>query len=302
MNRRATGGITFAFGAAAVSGVSVFVNGYGVRAVRDATVYTTAKNLVAAAVLVLFALALAGRAPTASRLPRTGRQYLGLAAVAVVGGSVPFVLFFEGLSRASSTHAAFVQKTLVVWVALLAVPLLAERLRWPHVAAMVLIVGGLVLLDGGLRGFAFGDGELLILAATVLWAVEVVIVKRLLAGIAPSTVAVARMGVGVLALLGWLAVTGRFGGLVHLGGRGWVWSLATGVVLAGYVAMWFTALSRAGAIDVTAVLSIAAVFTALLASVVKGTALPSVAGLVLLTAGALVVAVGRRPRLVPVAG
>jgi drug/metabolite transporter (DMT)-like permease len=302
MNRRATSGITFAFGAAAVSGVSVFVNGYGVRAVRDATVYTTAKNLVAAAVLVLFALALAGRAPTASRLPRTARQYLGLAAVAVVGGSVPFVLFFEGLSRASSTHAAFVQKTLVVWVALLAVPLLAERLRWPHVAAMVLIVGGLVLLDGGLRGFAFGDGELLILAATVLWAVEVVIVKRLLAGIAPSTVAVARMGVGVLALLGWLAVTGRFGGLVHLGGRGWVWSLATGVVLAGYVAMWFTALSRAGAIDVTAVLSIAAVFTALLASVVKGTALPSVAGLVLLTAGALVVAVGRRPRPVPVAG
>jgi drug/metabolite transporter (DMT)-like permease len=302
MNRRATSGITFAFGAAAVSGVSVFVNGYGVRAVRDATVYTTAKNLVAAAVLVLFALALAGRAPTASRLPRTARQYLGLAAVAVVGGSVPFVLFFEGLSRASSTHAAFVQKTLVVWVALLAVPLLAERLRWPHVAAMVLIVGGLVLLDGGLRGFAFGDGELLILAATVLWAVEVVIVKRLLAGIAPSTLAVARMGVGVLALLGWLAVTGRFGGLVHLGGRGWVWSLATGVVLAGYVAMWFTALSRAGAIDVTAVLSIAAVFTALLASVVKGTALPSVAGLVLLTAGALVVAVGRRPRPVPVAG
>lgn len=293
---RSTGGIMLAFGAAVVSGVAVFVNGYGVRAVRDATVYTTAKNLVAAVVLVL--LALVWRTAGKARLPRTGRQYLTLAAIAVVGGSVPFVLFFEGLARASSAHAAFVQKTLVVWVGLLAVPLLGERLRWVHVAAMVLIVGGLVVLDGGLRGFRFGDGELLILAATVLWAVEVIVVKRVLAEIAPQTVAVARMGVGVVVLLGWLAVTGRFGALVRLDARGWVWSLVTGVVLAGYVAMWFAALSRAGAIDVTAVLSVAAVITAGLGLAVKGAALPSIVGLVLLCAGALVIALGRRPVLV----
>ena len=53
-------GIGFAFAAAAISGVAVFVNGYGVRAVPDATVYTTAKNLVAATVL----------GPTVPELPR----------------------------------------------------------------------------------------------------------------------------------------------------------------------------------------------------------------------------------------
>ena len=53
---------------------------------------------------------------------------MGCSRVAVVGGSVPFVLFFEGLARAEATQAAFIQKTLVVWVALLAVPLLHERL------------------------------------------------------------------------------------------------------------------------------------------------------------------------------
>ena len=295
MNKR---GITLAFTAAAISGLAVFINGYGVRAVHEATVYTTAKNLVAALVLVVFAgLALLGRRPA---MPRSGRQLAGLGAIAVIGGSVPFVLFFEGLARASSTHAAFVQKTLVVWVAALAVPLLGERLRAAHVAAMALIVGGLVVLDGGLRGFRFGDGELLILAATLLWAVEVVLVKRLLRDLAPATLSVARMGAGVVLLLGWLAVTGRLGALVHLSGRGWLWSIATGVVLAGYVATWFTALSMAPAVDVTAVLATGAVITALLGYAVKGTALPNAAGLALLTAGAAVVVAARwRPAVVP---
>jgi len=294
MNNRSASGIALAFGAATISGVAVFLNGYGVRVVRDATVYTTSKNLVAALLLGLLALAMAGRSARPA-LPRTGRQFAGLAALAVLGGSVPFVLFFEGLARASSTHAAFVQKTLVVWVAALAVPLLGERLRAAHVAAMALIVGGLVLLDGGLTGFRLGDGEVLILAATLLWAAEVVVAKRLLAGLAPATVGLARMGLGLVVLLGWLAVTGRLAALTQLSGRGWAWSVLTGAVLAGYVATWFAALARAGAIDVTAVLSVGAVITALLGLAVKGTAVaaPNAVGLALLLAGAAVIAARR---------
>ena len=62
---------------------------------------------------------------------RTGRgQWGALAPIGVIGGSVPFVLFFEGLARASSPQAAFLHKTLVLWVALLAVVVLGERLQW----------------------------------------------------------------------------------------------------------------------------------------------------------------------------
>jgi len=301
MNSRTTGGIARAFAAAAISGVSVFVNGYGVHAVPDATVYTTTKNLVAAVLLVaLLALVAAARGtsrPVSLRRP----QWMMLVAVAVIGGSVPFVLFFEGLARASSTHAAFVQKTLVVWVAALAIPLLGERLRPPHLAAMAMIVGGLVVLDGGLRGFRLGEGELLVLAATALWAVEAVIAKRLLAGTPPLSVAVARMGGGVVLLVGWLAVTGRLPALGHLGARGWLWSAATGAILAGYVLAWYAALSRAGAIDVTAILTVGAVITATLSTVVKGTTVSNtgLAGLTLITAGAaLVAALAAAPRQV----
>ncbi len=125
---RATG-IALAFVAALISGVAIFVNGHAVKHFGDATVYTTAKNAVAG--LLLLALAwplLSSRASGEARLPRARNQKLGVLAIAVVGGSVPFVLFFEGLARAEATQAAFIQKTLVVWVAILAVPLLRERL------------------------------------------------------------------------------------------------------------------------------------------------------------------------------
>jgi drug/metabolite transporter (DMT)-like permease len=295
MNVRSASGPALAFAAATISGVAVFVNGYGVRAVPDATVYTTAKNLVAAVVLALVAGTVASRSTGELVRPRTARHIAGLAAVAVVGGSVPFVLFFEGLARASSTHAAFVQKTLVFWVVLLAVPLLGERLRAAQVSAIGLILGGLVALDGGLRGFRFGDGESLILVATLLWAVEVIVAKRLLRELPPLTVGLARMGGGVLLLVAWTAATGRIGALAQLDWRGWLWSTATGVILAGYVGVWFAALARARAMDVTAILTLGAVITAMLALLVKGTTLApaGLGGMVLLLAGASLIAATR---------
>lgn len=299
MNRS---GVTAAFSAAAISGVAVFVNGYGVRAVPDATVYTTAKNLVAAAVLALVALVatVSARSRTPRvRPPHRPASWLWLILVGLVGGSIPFVLFFEGLARASSTHAAFLQKTLVIWVALLAVPLLGERLRAVHVLALVLLVGGLLVLDDGLTGFAFANGESLILAATLLWAVEVIVAKRLLREFAPHTVAVARMGLGVLVLLGWVAVSGRWAGLAGLSAAGWQWAAATGAILAAYVAVWFTALSRSAAIDVTAILVAGAVITGLLTTAVKGIALPAqnLGGLAALACGAALVGIAAARRV-----
>ncbi|NIK59142.1 EamA family transporter [Kribbella shirazensis] len=300
-------GLALAFGTAVISGVSVFVNSYGVRVVRDATVYTTAKNLIAAVVLMLLLAGgrlLAGRRtrhrdegarPALRSSPRT---WLGIVVVAVVGGSVPFVLFFSGLAQASSTHAAFVHKTLVVWVALLAVPLLGERLGFLHYTAIGLLLVGQAALGGGLSGFRFGTGELLLLAATLLWAVEVIVVKRLLGAMPPDVLAVARMGLGVVLLVGWVAVSGHWSALTGLSAEGWRWALLTGLLLAGYVATWYRALALAPAVDVTAVLVFAAIVTAALNAIVKGIAVTPQAGvgLALLAAGAGLITVARSRR------
>ena len=281
-------GLLLAVGTACISGVAVFLNSYGVRAVGNASVYTTAKNLMAALVLLLVVAAARGRGARLTR-PTTAGQWTGLAAVAVVGGSVPFLLFFEGLARASSAQSAFLHKTLVVWVALLAVPLLHERLTAWHGAAIVLLVVGQLGLVGGVPS-GLGSGEAMIMGATLLWSVEVVLAKRLLGGLSSWTVGVARMAVGSVVLVAWTAVRGDLGALLGLDPSAWAWVALTGVILAAYVATWFGALARAQAVDVTAVLVLAAPITALLQAVVDGASLaPQAVWLMILVAGAAIV-------------
>jgi drug/metabolite transporter (DMT)-like permease len=277
-------GVLLAFATALVSGVAVYVNSHGVTRFSDATVYTSAKNGVAGVVLLVLALPfLVARDRPAAR-PRTRAQWLGVVAIATVGGSVPFVLFFEGLAHAEATQAAFIHKTLVVWVALLAVPLLGERLAAPHVAAIGLLIAGQAWLAGDLGAVAVGAGEAMIFAATLLWSVEVILVKRLVGPLGSRPLAAARMVLGTVILVGWLAVSGRAGELLALSGDQWSWALLTGSLLAGYVATWYAALARAQAVDVTAVLVFGAVVTALLARLADGASFDAL-GLAVVTLG-----------------
>ena len=291
-------GIALAFATACISGVAIWVNSKAGVHFTDATVYTTAKDSVAGVLLI--ALAVMWRTTHTAPLstPASSRtRLIGLAAVAVIGGSVPFVLFFEGLARAQATQASFLQKTLVIWVALLAVPLLREKVRWPHLLAIALLIGGLVWLVPAVGTVKFGEGEAMILGATLLWSVEVIVVKKLLAGMSPRTLAAARMGLGTALLFGWLAVDGKVGTFTSLNWTQWRWALLTGLILTAYVGTWYAALSLAGAIDVTAVLVFGAVVTAALSGAFDGASV-NAGGIALIALGTLLtaaLALRRRP-------
>lgn len=292
-------GVGMALITAIISGFAIFTNSYGVASWAESGVssgpYTTAKNLVAALFLggLLFAMSRRHSEDGFTR-PTTRSQWLGLAAVGLIGGSVPFLLFFEGLARATSTQAAFIHKTLIIWVAILAVSLLRERLGFAHVAALGLLVWGQVSLAGGITDLGLGSGELMVLAATLMWSVEVIIAKRLLSTLSALTVGTARMSLGIAVLVAYGIATGAFGGLAGLGWSQWGWALFTGLVLFGYVATWYAGLARAQAIDVTAVLVFGAVITAALQSGFNGVDLATQGrGLILLTIGtAIFVGVG----------
>jgi drug/metabolite transporter (DMT)-like permease len=286
-------GIALAFGVALVSGVSVFINGYAVRQVPDAAVYTTLKNGVAALLLIGVA-ALAVRRSEVRALDR--RAWAGMSVIGIIGGSVPFILFFSGLAIASAPAAAFIHKTLFVWVVVLAVPFLGERLGWFPIAALGVLLTGQILAAPP-TGVTWGPGETMILAATLLWAVEVVLARRLLVRDVPSPlVGAARLGIGLVVLVAYLAVTGRLPVLVGLTATQWAWGLGTGALLAAYTAIWLGALRRADASVVTSVLVIGAPVTAALATIANGvTPAPTVvAGQTVMAVAVVAIAIAAR--------
>lgn len=269
MTSRHRHGLWLAVAAALVSGVAVYVNGLAVRRFPSPTAYTTAKNLVAGAILVTVAIAHRRWTDRPEVLPTIGRTHAGaLTAVAVIGGAVPFVLFFEGLASASSTDAAFIHKTLIIWAAILAVVILGERIDAVHLLAIALLVLGHAALSGGVGALRMGAGELMILAATLCWAVELVVVKRLLADLPASTIAACRLGGGSALLLLWAIASGAMTELAGLTAAQWSWLAVTAPILATFVTLWFAALARARVIDVTATLVLGAVVTGLIAAVV----------------------------------
>jgi drug/metabolite transporter (DMT)-like permease len=303
--RRPLPGVTVAGLTALVSGVAVFVNAYGVRALPSPSVYTTAKNLTTVLLLgLLTVLSVAlGHSAVAKRWTRVQRRsgvaarpvtpgtWAAIAFVGIVGGGVAFVLFFDGLGKLAATPAAFLHDSLVVWVGLLALPVLGERPTGWNVAAVGLLVGGEVAIVGGIGHLGASSGTLLVLGATILWAIETVLIKRLLETFSPAAVALVRMGVGSVVLVGYMGVTVGLGPLLGLGAAQWGWILLTGVLLAGYVATWMTALARARALDVTSVLVFSVVVTGLLQAAAGTRALaPQGVGLALVAGGTVLVA------------
>lgn len=252
-------GIRLALLAATVSGISIFLNAQAVSAFPNATLFTTLKNVIVGAALV--AAVLAWRRAEVRRL--APRQWAGLAALGVIGGSIPFVLFFEGLARSvNAGDASFIHKTLFVWVALGALAFLPrERLGAGQVAALGVLVAAQLLL-GAPRSATVGPGELMVLAATLLWAGEIVIARRLLSSTSSAVASAGRMGGGALVMLAYTGATGQL--TLALSPLQWSWVAVTAVLLIAFVSTWYAALERAPATAVACVLTLGAPITAAL--------------------------------------
>jgi len=250
-------GIYLALGTALISGVSVFISKFAVKAVNDPYIFTTAKNIVVALILSLLILT-----PAAwSKLRETKRRdWLYLAAIGIIGGSVPFLLFFKGLSLGDAMNAAFIHKTLFIWVALLAMPFLKEKISRLQLAALGLLLIGNFFL-GGIDFSAFGRAELLVFIATLFWAVEYVIAKKALDRLDAKVVAWARMFFGAIVLIGFILCKGQGAALVSLSFNQLVWIGLTSLFLLGDVLTWYKALKLLPASIVTCILVIASPIT-----------------------------------------
>lgn len=233
----------FALGTAVFSGVNSFLTKIAVTAVANPIVFTTLKNAIVAIFIIGIILGLRKWREIKSL---TKEQSIKLIAIGAIGGSVPFALFFTGLLKTSAINAALIHKTLFLWVLLFAIPILKERitkLQWVGIGAIF----AANLFIGGFVGFKLNAGELMILGATILWAVENIIAKKALKELSSITVAAARMTIGSFLLFLLVFWQGNVGMLSGMGTMQWGWTILTSLLLLGYVFTWYTALKYAPA-------------------------------------------------------
>ena len=245
---------------AGFSGVAVFLNSLTVKAVGDALVFTTIKNL---GVGLLLALVLFRKKVNWTQVKQ---NWWKLLLIGIIGGSLPFYLFFKGLMLTGPVMGSMIHKSLVLWISLLGFGILKERLSYKQMIALGAIFGGSALV-GGFEGWQWGKGETMILAAVILWAGENIIAKVILKKVEVEVVAGARMILGSLILLSATVFSGKLGLIFNLNTWQWGMTLVSVGLLFGYVMSWYKALSLAPVSLVGTVLSLGSLITSGLNSV-----------------------------------
>lgn len=153
---------------------------------------------------------------------KTKSIWVQLALIAIVGGAFAFMLFFSGLQLTTAGRGAFLQKTLPLFVALLSYFFLREKIDSNLLFGLALMfVGAAVLYQGQIPPGQFWSnpslGDVLIIAAAFLWAVENVIARKVLAeGEDNYIVSFARMFFGGLIMFGVLILLGKTDLLMNL--------------------------------------------------------------------------------------
>jgi drug/metabolite transporter (DMT)-like permease len=232
-------GTLLALFTAVISGIAIPLNKIFV-VDMDPAVFTAVRAVLIGLVFLLISLFTHGFSKSAFR-----RDWKYLAVIAVVGGALAFLLFFTGLKFTTAGRAAFIHKTLPVYVAALALVFLKEKISRKQFYAFALMLIGLAVIFAAQisPGDLWADpqlGDALVLGATVLWAVENVVARKVMReGGTNFVVSFARMFFGGLVLFGAVVLAGKAGVLLSLTVQQWNNVFVSTVVLFGYVLFWY---------------------------------------------------------------
>jgi drug/metabolite transporter (DMT)-like permease len=220
-----------------------------------------------------------------------------LALIAVVGGAIAFYLYFTGLKLTTASRAAFLHKTLPLYTAVLAFVFLKEKINRKYLAAMgLMLLGVFAIYFTTINPTAFFAnpqlGDLLIIAATMMWAVENVAAKRAMKNASNWIVSFARMFFGGLILFGAVILLGRGGALLTLTAAQWTNIGVSTALLLGYVLFYYWALKLINVSKAAVLLLVAPVITLFIGITFLGEPAPwlQIAGSAAVLCGAYVAA------------
>ena len=244
---------------AIISGFSVFINKYAV-SVANPYVFAWLKNTFVAIILVGIIVAWKD---WKNLRALSFKNWLMLLAIGIIGGGIPFLMFFKGLSLITAAEGAFIHKTIFLFASFLGMFFLGEKLTKKFfVAGLFLILGNILLLNN--FHFTFGWGSTLVLGATILWAIENTISRLAMREIPWRVVAWARMFFGSIFILGFLLATNQTQLISELTTGQIGWTAITALLLLAYVLTWYRGLKEVRVGEATAILVLGAPITTVL--------------------------------------
>lgn len=269
---------------ALISGISIFANKFGV-SMNNPFVFTFMKNAVVA--IFMFSIIMIAKDFKQFKTLKT-KDWRNLVLIGLIGGSIPFLLFFKGLSLTTSAKAGFIHKTMFIYVGILAYMFLKERFDSKAVFATLLLLGGNFLFLR-LTWQPFNIGDLMILVATLLWAAENTLSKYTLKNLNSNVVAFGRMFFGSVFILGFLVATGNITAMFTLSTQQILWSIVPTLFLLGYVFTWYKGLKTISVSKASVILLLGSPITTLLNIIWTGNmiAIQEIAGMVLLITGVI---------------
>jgi drug/metabolite transporter (DMT)-like permease len=258
-------GYFLVFKTALISGFAIFINKFGVSVVNP-NIYTFLRVLTVAIFLTGLLLFLKDWRKLKNL---TKKQWLLLITIGLIGGSVPFLLFFKGLSLTNAAQGSFIHKTMFIWATFLAALFLKEKIDKKFLlGGLLLFLSSLILLKK--LPYSFNQGDLLVFLATLLWATENTISKYILRSLEGRIVAWARMFFGALFILIFLSATNQLPLISDLTLKQINWVLITAVILFGYVMTWYSGLKFIPASQATVILLLGSPITTLLSLIAGG--------------------------------
>lgn len=255
-------GYFLVFLTAVISGFAIFINKFGVSVINP-FIFTWLKSLIVVLMLTGLLFALKDWKILKSL---TRKQWFLLIVIGLVGGSIPFLLFFKGLALTSAAQGSFLHKTMFIYVALLAAFFLKEKIDKRFLfGGLFLFLGSLFLLKK--LSFTPGQGDLLIIIAALFWAAENIISKYTLKNLQGRTVVWGRMFFGSFFIFLFLLGTGQASLIFDLNLTQIGWVAITSIILLGYLMTWYTGLKYIPVHQAAAILLLGSPITTLLSFV-----------------------------------
>lgn len=199
-----------------------------------------------------------------------------LIAIGLIGGAIAFLFFFTGLKLTTGGRAAFLNKTLPIYATVLAFIFLKEKITKKQVYALIVMVIGLILiLSSEVNPSMFwsdpSSGDMLVIIATILWAVEYIIAKHaMIKHESNLVVAFARMFFGAMFLFAIAILWGKISLLSYLEPHQIFSIFLSTILLSYYVLLWYWSIKFINVSKATTILLLAPVVSLVIGIIVWG--------------------------------